>query len=319
MNDQQDRQSLENVGQVIGSTVDLFICSSSFESRCLSIPRRILPNVVRSAVILKNSDIREVEENAGKLSVHFSSVGCLVEVATGDPIASADAMYHCLERLVVRGDLRRVAVDITTFTHEQLLMLLAILRRLGCTTVRCLYTGASAYMTGQSKWLSQGIADTRSVLGFSGELGIRAGSRLVVLVGFELERARRLIDVYDPTSLALGVGRRVDAIEDVHYRMNKEFFEQLAIHYPDASTFEFSCNDAKATAEIVANQCKDDDLAPVVAPLNTKISTVGVALAAFDDRSIQVCYAQAAVYNCTSYSSPGEFFRSFEIDLKPGE
>ena len=87
MNDQQCRQSLENVGEVIGNTVDLFVCSSSFESRCLSIPSRILPNVVRSAVILRNSDIREVEGNAEKLCVHFGSVGCLVEVATDDPIA----------------------------------------------------------------------------------------------------------------------------------------------------------------------------------------------------------------------------------------
>ena len=312
-----DRQSLKHVSQEIGDVVDVLICSSSFEDRCLSIPLQVDQQAIQCAVILKNMDIREVEKNSEKLRNHFGGVGRLLEVNTGQPIASADAMYYCLRELIVRDRLQRVAVDITTFTHEQLLMLLGILRRLGCSTVLCFYSGAAAYMTSEPQWLSEGIAETRSVLGFSGDLGIRTGSKLIMLVGFEWERARRVIDAYDPTSLALGLGRRVDAIEDVHYKTNEQFFRRLIRYYPDAGRFEFSCSDAIATAEIIAKQCEDDELSPVVAPLNTKISTVGAALAAFDNRRIQLCYAQAAVYNCATYSKPSEFFRAFYIELTP--
>ena len=311
------RRSLKDVSHEIGDTVDVFVCSSSFEDRCLSIPLQVNQRAIQRAVILENTDIREVGQNAEQLRSHFGVVGQLVEVNTSQPIPAADAMYHCLSELIVRDRLERVAVDITTFTHEQLLMLLGILRRLGCSTVLCLYSGAAAYMTSKPQWLSEGIAETRSVLGFSGDLGIRTGSKLVMLVGFEWERARRVIDAYDPTRLALGLGRRVDAIEDEYYRTNEKFFRRLMKYYPDASSFEFSCNDAMATAEIIAKQCKDDELTPVVAPLNTKISTVGAALAAFGDPRIQLCYAQAAVYNCVSYSRPGEFFRAFQIELMP--
>ncbi|MDP2644327.1 MAG: hypothetical protein Q8P24_05265, partial [Desulfobacterales bacterium] len=39
-----------------------------------------------------------------------------------------------------------------------------------------------------------------------------------------------------------------------------------------------------------------------VAPMNTKLSTVGAALASFENSEIQVCYAQADYYNYHGYS-----------------
>jgi hypothetical protein len=53
----------------------------------------------------------------------------------------------------------------------------------------------------------------------------------------------------------------------------------------------------------------------IVAPLNTKVSTVGVALAAFDNDRIQLCYAPVEQYNRDSYSRPSELCFVFEIPL----
>ena len=314
----EDRRLLGKVKEEIGGSVHAFICTSSYEDRCLSIPLQISQEIIQHAVILENTDIQEVRENANRLREHFGCCARQLDVKMGQPIASVDAMHDCLKEIISGEELDHVAIDITTFTHEQLLILLGLLRRMGCTTVLCLYSGAAAYMTGEKQWLSEGIADIRSVLGFSGDLGIRSGLKLVMLVGFEWERARRLIDAYDPTKLVLGLGRRSDAIEDAHYETNERCFNELAKHYPDATTFEFSCTDAVATAEIIGEQCGEEDFTPVVAPLNTKISTVGSALAAFADPRIQLCYAQAEIYNCVSYSRPGEFFRAFRIDLPQG-
>ena len=314
-----NRLPLREVSQTLGEDVEVFVCSSSYEARCLSIPLEVRPGAIRDAVILENMDIPEVRKNGNRLGEHFGAVGRRVEVDTGNPIASANAMFACLSPLLEKPALARVAVDITTFTHEHLLILLGMLRSMGCRQILCLYSGASAYMTGQSQWLSEGIAETRSVLGYPGDLGVGSGSKLVMLIGFEWERARRLIDAYDPTELALGLGRRVDAIEEKYYWENKGFYDLLVREYPDAARFEFSCNDARATAKIVAQQCAEEELSPVVAPLNTKISTVGAALAAFDDRRIQICYAQAAVYNCLSYSSPGKYFSAFEVEFAPSQ
>ena len=318
MKERGGRRHLSEVAEALGHGVRVFVCSSSYEERSLSIPLRIDQDAIEHALILENVDIIEVKRNAEQLRNHFGARGQVVSVDTGCPIHSAKAMYDALEPIVGNDVSEQVAVDITTFTHEQLLILLGLLRRMGCTKVLCLYSGAAAYMTGEQQWLSEGIVDIRSVLGFSGDLGIRSGSQLVMLIGFELERAQRLIDAYDPVRLALGIGRQVDAIEDEHYRTNRRFFDKLTAHYPNATSFEFSCNDAEVTARIIAEQCAEENLTPVVAPLNTKISTVGAALAAFSDPRIQLCYAQPAIYNCVSYSKPGEFFRAFRIGLEQG-
>ena len=309
------RRALGDLSENLGDDLDVLICSSSYEDRCLSIPLRIGRESVKHAVVLENVNITQVRNNAEQLLKHFGSNGKRVEVHTGDPILSVQGMYSVLEPLVGRRENERVVIDITTFTHEQLLILLGLLRRLGCKTVSCLYSGAASYMTGEQQWLSKGIVDIRSVLGFSGDLGIRSGTKLVMLIGFEWERAQRLIEAYDPVQLALGIGRQVDAIEDEHFKNNRVFFERLVGLHPHASSFEFSCNDPEVTARIVEEQCRDPLLTPVVAPMNTKISTVGAALAAFADSRIQLCYAQAAIYNCVSYSQPGEYFRSFAIKM----
>jgi hypothetical protein len=39
--------------------------------------------------------------------------------------------------------------------------------------------------------------------------------------------------------------------------------------------------------------------------MNTKISTIGSALAALEEEAIQLCYAQPLQYNYKSYSTPG--------------
>ena len=204
MSQAESRQLLSEVGSHLGYGWDAFICSSSYEDRCLSIPLQIPPGSVERSLVLENVNIGQVRANAGRLLEHFAANGEKVEVDTGDPIFSVEGMYSALKPLVGRREDKRVVVDITTFTHEQLLILLALLRRLGCKAVSCLYSGAASYMTGDQQWLSKGIVDIRSVLGFSGDLGIRAGTKLIMLIGFEWERAQRLIEAYDPVSVGSG-------------------------------------------------------------------------------------------------------------------
>ena len=319
MSEKLGRYPLGELAERVGRPIRTFVCSSSYEERCLSISMALGEAGVGRAIVLKNVDIEEVNENAERLVQHFGVRGALVEVDTGNPISSVQNMYSALGPVVAKEGPDGIVVDITTFTHEQLLILLALLRRLGVRDLTCLYSGAAAYMTGEKEWLSKGILGIRSVLGFSGDLNARVGVRLIVLVGFEWERAQRLIEAYDPVELSLGIGRQVDAIEDQHFLKNQKFFEELLIRYPHAKSFEFSCNDPQVTAQVLEEQCSNSALTPVVAPMNTKISTVGAALAAFRFPEIQLCYAQAAVYNSASYSRPGKYFRMFDIEMPAEE
>ena len=47
--------------------------------------------------------------------------------------------------------------------------------------------------------------------------------------------------------------------------------------------------------------------------MNTKISTLGVALAAMERSDLQICYGPAATYNVDNYSSPDDHCYLFQL------
>jgi hypothetical protein len=52
--------------------------------------------------------------------------------------------------------------------------------------------------------------------------------QLIVLVGFEVERAAEVITQYEPSSLSIGLGKKNQSISDGHHDNNK-YFEVIII------------------------------------------------------------------------------------------
>ena len=219
----------------------------------------------------------------------------------------------------------RTVVDITSMSHELLAILIALLhaRRQLVGTTLC-YTGAKQYSfntTAKDIWLSKGVKTIRSVLGFPGEQLPSRSLHLVIPTGFEVERAIEVISAYEPAVLSLGVGRREDSVSDAHFESNNLFFRHLEAFVKEQitvcgtlSTFLFSCIDPIHTKnDITKHLASYSDLNTVICPLNTKVSTVGVALLCLEQPEIQLCYAQPIEYNIEGYATPGEWVTVFKL------
>lgn len=139
---------------------------------------------------------------------------------------------------------------------------------------------------------------------------------LIVMAGFEADRAERLLQEYEPSRISLGLGDPDYSISPDHYKANRLFYQKLLEKYANVLEFTFSCSDPEATREVLRTQVlglpKHNTL---IAPLNTKISTLGAALLALEDDSIQLCYATAHQYNETRYSIPGDHCYYFSAAL----
>lgn len=213
----------------------------------------------------------------------------------------------------------RTVVDITSMSHELLSILIALLNSQGQLSGATLcYTGAKQYSFNTTEaeiWLSKGVNTIRSVLGFPGEQLPSKPLHLVIPMGFEVERAFEVISAYEPAALSLGLGRREASISDAHFESNSRFFKRLEDFVKDQeiecetlSTFSFSCIDPIDTKNDLANHlAKHSDFNTVICPLNTKISTVGVALLCLERPEIQLCYAQPIEYNVDGYATPDEW------------
>jgi hypothetical protein len=303
---------LESLADHIAEPVDLFICCASYESRCRSLADRLPLDRVRKAIVAETEHrTRYVSEHGDHLRALFGKIAANALLHPNDPVTTADA----LQRNLVIGlkGARRILVDITTFRHETLLILtkLLILNVKENMAVQFAYVGASEYSVGDKddeKWLSKGVSDVRSVLGYPGVILPSRRQHLIVLVGFEHERASELIKAYEPSVISLGLGRSGTATSDKHDVANRHFHQLVtatASTYGEVRKFEFACDDPLDAQMAIERQIRGvRGHNTVVAPMNTKLSTLGVVLAAQQDESIQLCYARANQYNYRAYSSP---------------
>lgn len=307
---------LTEIQKAISNSFDLLICSSSFEERCISIPTSIDIQNIRRVLILSNLDYSDyVDNNQRHLSNYFGNRAHVVGVRSSDPIVTADAIGQCLKDAVKDGCAENILIDVTALTHETLLILLRLLRLI-CHQKHIVgtYANASAYSIGDDvkyKWLSRGIGEVRSVLGYPGQITPARKTHLILIVGYEHERAAGLIDSIEPSSIALGYGRSGSATTEKDKDANEHYthlVNQMVTSFSDIRLFEIPCDDPYGTCNKLREEIgKAGDVNIVIAPMNNKLSTIGAAWAAFENDKIQICYAKALSYNYFNYSLPGSY------------
>lgn len=280
-----------------------FVGRISFESRSVTVATAAPSGTCRKGILfvsegrsdLANEHIRSIKHAHPGLKV--------VELKIADPLATADAISSALRST----SLVDAVIDVTAFRREELLILLEVLRgiesgkRRGCQLV---YVSAGQ----MADTLSGKVTQTRSIVGFAGEIWPSRPTTLVVLMGFEIPRARAIIETYEPKHLILGRGKQSESINDDLWKKNDAFFRELTSSYANVeSVFEFSARDPLAVAKQLETAITTSEKSNVVlAPLHTKLSTIGVALYAQRHRSAQVCYAEVGAYNEKAYSTVGD-------------
>jgi hypothetical protein len=300
-----------DVAALLPSKVDIFLTCASFERRCLTISQQISSQQVRRAILCENDSLAAIRRDyADELQTHFGPNGEPVVFRRDSPLDIADKLRAALEPTDERG--RSILVDITTFTHEALLILVRVLQIATRKHDRVFFTyaGAREYSVGsegQEKWLSKGISEIRSVLGYPGVILPSKRVHLIILTGFETERAAKLVDAFEPGVVSLGF---VTTAEDdaKNYESSRTFQQAFLEKYVSADVFRFPCFDIVETKKAVRLQReKHPEYNTVIAAMNTKVSTVAVALAALEQPAIQLCYALANEYNYSGYSLPADY------------
>ncbi|MCP9493376.1 MAG: hypothetical protein MSG64_02865 [Pyrinomonadaceae bacterium MAG19_C2-C3] len=310
---------LTSFAEHFAGQIDLLICSASYEERCKVVADAVSPLSVKKVLVCENHDLIEVVgSNSQYLQQRFASVAQSVQFHSNKPLQIADALSSSLDA-AINCTTKKVIVDITTFTREGLLILLGLLRSKASSkiTVNLIYVAAADYSigdTGKHKWLSTGVESIRSVLGYSGNLTPSRKTHLIVLAGFEHKRAEEVIKNYEASIVSVGFGSEKESISAEHHKTNRVFYQEIIASYININEFDFSLIDPLSTKESIEKQInKHPDFNVVIAPLNNKISTLGVAYVAFDNPNVQLCYAQPNRYNFVNYSVPGKEFYWFKM------
>lgn len=311
----QQQIPVSDLLKIIGHPIDVFFCCGSFEERSLTIANAIGPNNVKYPIVTRNTNLTQfVEKNKNKLIELFGSNAIVADMDSSDPLKTGDAIKKAISEVISKKPLTYL-IDLSTFTHESLLILIKLLslNLKPRDKIFCAYVGAAEYSLGdkdEDKWLTKGIADVRSVLGYPGEIHPLKPTHVIVLVGFEHERAAGLINALEPDIISLGYGRPGTESDKKHLPANKHFhtlLKTITSSYSTVHDFEFSCTNPLDTRDAL-RACIEEypDHNVIIAPMNTKVSTIGAALMAFENDEIQLCYSQPSQYNYIYYSTPGK-------------
>ena len=310
---------LTSLSSALEAPLDLLLCSASFEIRCRSVPESLDLHRIKSACLCHNENLLPyVNDNLELLQKRFSANASELHFDTDNPLKTADELWRAFSK-TFQGPPKRVLIDVSTFTHEGLLICLRAIKNVvrPSDVVQFTYVPAKEYSIGdedEDKWLSKGIREIRSVIGYPGEILPSRRIHLIVLVGFETERARAVVDAYEPSLISLGYGTEGASTSKKNFAANELFHKRMMALFPKSRSFTFTPNDHAKTAASVQNEVA---LNPghnvVIAPLNTKLSTIGTGLAAFQNDAVQLCYAQAEFYNFENYSLPADSVNLFSI------
>lgn len=306
--------------EFIGFTGALLI-GLGFDHRCLTVLSNFPRDGVREIIGVSNAgwcdkNQKNIEEFRALAGPECSVIG----QGAMNVIEVADHLSQCLTT-ILDDPAATLIIDITSLSHELLVLLLGMLNELGgLDRTSLIYVGAAEYSTNtapNAMWLSRGVKDIRSVLGFPGTMLPSRKLHLIILTGFEVERASEVILRYEPASMSIGLGEKGQSISDYHHIKNKEFFDGITAFASsqdygteEVSKFFFSCISPTETKEQLVAHINElggfSQRNLVICPLNTKLSTVGVVLAALEHPDIQICYAEPEEYNTDGYATPGE-------------
>lgn len=311
---------LIDINSHVTSTFDLFICSASFEDRCFSLATNLAVTTYGKSVVFFNEDQKgAIVDNAEELSKLLNNCD-KVALHSEDPVLNISTLSTTLMGLIVKSeDAFKILIDITTFTHETLLMLFRLLIELeNYIKVTVCYNDSKEYSYNVSnvadKWLTKGVGDVRNIIGYPGYISPARQNHLIILFGFEVERTQRVIEKFEADIVSIGFGSEENSISSGHFAINQNRHKQLLNFNSNLDVFTVSLIDPLTTKDDLLEQVqKYPGTNVIVAAMNTKLSTVGAALAFKENPDIQLCYVKANLYNIDGYSLAGENVYWFDV------
>jgi len=317
--------------EVVDGGEVLFIASTSFERRCLSVAERLTNDYSADVALLcefrgdyelKPSHEESLERLYGLISLNVKSVlPCTLK--TYDAVGTLLNLKTQFNELAKEHKIKQVDFDVTTFTKQYILLLLKLIdKEFPGASIRVLYTPASKYgMPGIKKALSKYVRGVVAVPGFD---TFRDGSddnwALVTFLGFDEERVLSLLDALSPKTCipVLQARRNTHFGTLVPFESNKRLLQAVRARYSKNPIYVDAENPESSfhfLFETYKEYTKQENNILLIAPHGSKMQAVGIYLfykAVSDPQRVGIVYALPVKYDRRQYSGdPLEYVVEF--------
>lgn len=304
---------------------DFFIVCASYEYRTTVVTENLAEDyIAKKGIIYVNKEFLEgrsehtVSSNRDKLKESLDRHCDDVKVIEGSWIDSKfqfDELKKALTSKDIDLSSLAITIDISTFNREALLIAIALLRAsYPKAIIRTIYVSPVDH----GDWLSRGFRCTRNIIGFPGVQQSSKPTLLVVLSGFEPDRVHKVIEEYEPKLVLLGIGDPPTAPPFLERNIEEQ---KLILARQEVEKFSFPANHIKdcwdRLEDLVVPYLNDFNV--ILAPMSTKLSTIGALLLGEHHQEIQLAYCVPGEYNIDDYSTGADEIYIEEIPKNGSE
>jgi len=304
---------------------DLFLSCISYEPRSVGVLEKLNKEYRATTGLFvinkKFQNFSKVQEN--KMNVNNALEKFLFFKNTDYILTSIDNPIKIIIEIdkILKRDFQNkkssgitITLDITAFPRCELLPLIYYLRHLSyVNSIRILYACPEGY----GNWLSKGYKYSTIPPFFEGPPTFEKKTGLLLLTGFEYDRAIALIDDLEPSTVI--IGRPIPGTSSNFVNKSDKIIDKLkqtrkvkSQIYDIPADNPFLCK--KLIEEIIEQQSKNFDF--YVSTMGTKLEVLGTYLAyeaGMKNPKFRVIYPIPLAYNVGDYSYGIEAFYQFSL------
>lgn len=290
---------------------DIFIISASPEERCKGLINLISPQYKCNTIYLLKYDHpdKRREENIQYMKKKLNNIGKITEFQINEdkPLYLIEELIYSIKEVISDSDNPKINFDISTVIKWHLLL---ILKALGISNlaekVRYLYTEPKDYITELFQPLSFGIKKIFPIPFFSGNYDFSKHSLLILMLGYEGNRALALLEELDPSECLLLIPKPAyhKEWEGRTEKMNRGIINIVGksnLEYIDPRNPVLVYNKLKS----ILSTSKYSKYNHIISPLGTKPQTLGLFLYLSDDPSNTILVYGAPLRHNNLFYSEG--------------
>jgi len=246
-------------------------------------------------------------ENKTKINREYISEYCVTNnikhheylLSFENPASSWKTIYETIDKFDISN--KKLAIDITTMPRETTWIILSMLENKDAE-IYYIYHRPEKY---NDEWLSRDPGRPRLVYKLSGLSKFGVSTKLVIITGFDTERAKQLINYFEPEYTFLGVqkGDQYSNIAQNILKHETEFKKNKNI-----SLLEIDAYSEDHGYDVVLNQIKQyiDNSNIIMTSLGPKLSAIALYRLHKVYEQISLAYAPSNEFNMEYSSGIGE-------------
>jgi hypothetical protein len=264
--------------------IEVFIGCASFEDRCLGATNLLSPGCRFDHAFLcvydDASTARQTNLEAMTRLLKRHGPVTPIETSEANPARAIGDLVREVSSLTLGSD-ARVTVDISTLTKRHLLLLLQAMDDAGLWgSLRVLYTEPQDYVVDMYLPMSVGIKEVAPIPGFTSLQPADKPVLLVIMLGYEGDRAMSLFQTIEPNETILIVPRPAYRTEweGRTEQLNGQLIALLgqeSVAYADSRD---PVEVKKSLEEVLCGRFSANAWTLVITPLGTKPQTLGLYL-----------------------------------------